>query len=528
MRRLVPARWRLLAIPAALLAVLLASCGQQASFSVQLGSSGDSVLRGDHVTVPVTVSNASGTVTLSVSGAPSGVTASLADGSLSGGATSTTLDVQVSAAASDGSATLTVNAVQGSDASSATFALTVASLSVHGTVVDPLENGVSGATVAIQGSTATTDANGSFTVGGVAVPYDLIVEQTLGASGAAHVFEGLTSATPEVNTYASIVPYASPPMSATISGNLSAAVSTGYDAVVCAQSSATVMMGCDTVSVGGTAYSIAASWVAGASVPVTLHAIEVAADSDGFATGYGRYGTASGSVSDGGTPTIDVSWGSTPTSSNVVGTVNVPAGFFLSDVKGAADLSASTALPLFAAYGTSSSPVAASFTTAVPQIAGSGSTVTVRAITTAGAATIAWQQGVTGGSVTFDLATPPTQTAPADGATGVGAGSTMSVSSASGAVTFVISSPSQVIVVTTIDSSISLPDLSSVGMSWGSTTSYDWQAVVTPTATTPEAAALGWYRDYILTYTAVGYGGRRTNVTNGSILGTLPRSFTTP
>ncbi len=513
------------------LAAVLASCSQPATFSIQLGSSSGSVVRGDQVTVQVTVNNASGTVNLSVAGVPSGVTATLADTTLSAGATSTSLDLQVTPAATDGDATVTVNAVDGGNAASATFDLTVTSLSVNGTVVDLFGAGIAGATVAIQGTTDTTDSSGSFTIDGVAVPYDLIVKQTITSSVVAQVFEGLTSETPEVNPYASIVGPSSPPMSATVSGNLSSAVGAGFEAVVCAQSDTIWMTGCDSVAAGATSYSISVGWAAGSSVPYTLHALEVATDSDGFATGYDRYGTASGNVSNGGAPTLDVTWGSTPSSSDITANVNVPAGFGIQDVYGAAALGAMATLPLFDASGSSVTPLPTSFAANVPQLGTGGATLIVAAYppSTGGAATIAWKRGLSGGSaVTIDLPTPPTLTAPADGATGIGVGSTLSVSSASGATTFIISTSSQVIIVTTTNASITIPDLTSLGMPLVPSGSYSWQVIATPTTTTPEEAAAGWIRDYFLTFSGVQNGGALGSTTDGSIVGTPMRSFTTP
>ncbi len=209
------------------------SCSQQASLSVALGSASGSVVRGDQVSVPVTVSNASGSVTLSVSGAPAGVTASLASTTLSGGATSTTLDVQVSAAVAEGATTLTVDATEGSNAASATYDVTITSLSVHGKVVGLLDIPVAGAVVSIQGTNAFTASDGSFTVGGVAVPYDLAVIQhgTTPSTGYAHVFQGLTTSNPTVLPV-SVLSGTGTPQSATITGTLGSAVATGYTAKV--------------------------------------------------------------------------------------------------------------------------------------------------------------------------------------------------------------------------------------------------------------------------------------------------------
>lgn len=525
MKRLLPVSTILL------LTVLLASCGQQADLSLRLGSGSGSVVRGDHVKVPVTVSHATGPVSLSVSGVPSGVSATLAKSRLSGGAASTTLDIRVSAAASNGNATVTVNAVQGSKGATATFRLTITSLTVTGSVVDILGQGMPGATVAIQGTTTTSDASGSFTIGGVAVPYDVIVKQTVSGSTFAQVFEGLTSATPELNPDASVLSASLAsmlPMSATITGHLSSAVAAGYTAAVCAQSGSTYMSGCTTVAAGSTAYSITAAWAAGSSIPVTVYAVEVETDAEGFATAYGQYGTASGTVANGGTPTIDVAWGGAVSGAAISSSVNVPAGFYLSGVDAAAGLSASDTLPLFQASGTASSPLPSSPTVDVPQMGTGGYTLIASADTAAGgAATHAWKQGVgAGGSATISLPTPPTLTAPADGATGIGVGSTMSLSSANGAATFHITGSSQHILVTTMSASITIPDLSSVGMALTPGASYTWHANVTPMVTTPEDAASSWMRDFYLAVFSVESGGSRTSLADGSITVSASRSFT--
>ena len=105
-----------------------------------------------------------------------------------------------------------------------------------------------------------------------------------------------------MNPYGSIIGGSSPAMGATISGNLSSAVTAGYEALVCAQSSVEWMSGCNAVSAGNTSYAISVESLDGTPMPVTLYAIEVATDTNGFAIGYHRYGTASGNVSNGGSP----------------------------------------------------------------------------------------------------------------------------------------------------------------------------------------------------------------------------------
>ncbi len=512
------------------LALVLASCSQpngpSTTFTVSLGSSGDTVLRGDEVTVQVDANHATGPVNLSVSGVPSGVTATLANTTLSGGATSTTLHVTVTPAATDGNATLSIDAVSGGKTASATFDLTISSLSVNGTVTDLFGKGMAGATVAIQGTTDTTDSNGAFTITGVAVPYDLIVKQTITSAEVAQSFEGLTSPTPDVNPYGSIIGGSSPAMGATISGNLSSAVTAGYEALVCAQSSVEWMSGCNAVSAGNTSYAISVEWLYGTPMPVTLYAIEVATDTNGFAIGYHRYGTASGNVSNGGSPTIDVAWSGTPSVATIDTTVDVPAGFLLQSLKGAADIGPTATLPLFGAVA---GTLPSNFAAVVPALGAGGHTLFASAASSSGGGqSLAWKHGLSGGSsTTIDLAAPPTLVSPADGATGIGVGSTIRLDGLTGAATYVISGSSRFIVVTTMNPAITIPDLTSVGMDLPSGT-YIWQALTMPTASTPEQAASGWIREYLLTNSAVVDGGTRGNLSEGAITVTPSRTFTVP
>jgi hypothetical protein len=88
------------------------------SLNLQQGASGTST-----ISTAVT-SGSAGSVALSVSGAPSGVTATLSSSSVTAGA-SVTLTVNASTAAAAGSYTITVTGVEGSATHSATVALTI-------------------------------------------------------------------------------------------------------------------------------------------------------------------------------------------------------------------------------------------------------------------------------------------------------------------------------------------------------------------------------------------------------------------
>ncbi|MFO7544731.1 MAG: hypothetical protein R6W77_04470, partial [Trueperaceae bacterium] len=218
------------------LATLVVGCSPAPGLALTLGAGDASVVRGDTAIVAVTIARSGGandTVTLSVSGVPSGVTATFADETLSGGESSTTITIAVTPAAAEGSAAITLSAVAGSLVSSATFELTVTSLTVEGRLVDILGNGFPGAQVEVQGATATSDEDGAFTIDGVAIPYDLVTYVSV-PEPTAHVFVGMTAANPTVLSRAVIINASAYP-TATVDGNFPGVLLANHEAIVCVE-----------------------------------------------------------------------------------------------------------------------------------------------------------------------------------------------------------------------------------------------------------------------------------------------------
>ncbi|HUF13683.1 MAG TPA: hypothetical protein VMN78_11325, partial [Longimicrobiales bacterium] len=103
--------------------------GGSGSISVSLGGSTISIAQGANGTVDITVTRAggfTGAVTLTVNGAPSGVTATVQPSALSAGVTAALLDFVIGAAVAPGTHTLTVRASgQGVSDATATLTLTI-------------------------------------------------------------------------------------------------------------------------------------------------------------------------------------------------------------------------------------------------------------------------------------------------------------------------------------------------------------------------------------------------------------------
>ncbi len=523
------------------LLVLLASCSQAPtletpSLTLELGDSTIQIMRGDQDTVAITITRGGGLadpVNLSVSGAPAGVTTTFSADVLNPTTTSSTLELNVAAAATDGAYNVVVQATSGSLAASKTLSLDVASLTVNGVVHGILGDAFANATVAIQGTTAVSGTDGAFSIPGVSLPYDVLVHVSDGGNPLTHVFEGMTSPNPTLSAYgalqASLVNglYAS----ATIDGNLDSVVPVGSQARVCVEGTTFVVYGCDTVNPGDTAYSISTMWERGTNAPFTLHALVTQLDGDNLPTGYDGYGTATGSVADGGSTTVDVTLGAAPATAPLTINVNAPAGMTNRNFNAGAKLSPTFTMPVVGANALSVS----SISVPVPQFAGSTYTVVGQAVPAGtGGASLAWQQMLpSAGTVTFTLDAPPTVVGPLDGASGVGTGDVLEIASTGGSpVTFIMfgSGGSSYLLVTTMSNSITIPDVNDFGAGVGlaPATAYDWAVYRSPTASNMTEAADFWLTDYYHAQQAVVAGGPGSRVDAGTILVTETRSFTTP
>lgn len=511
----------------AVLLVLLASCSPGAGVMTTTLSDGTiDLVRGGTVSVAVTVSaSGPGPAVLSISGLPAHVTASFDPPALDGGATSSVLTLTATAAAAEGAASIVITAVRGDRAATAEATLTVTSLTVTGTVLGVLGDPRSGTNVAIAGVTATTGSDGTFTIGGVAVPYDLTVYSAL-ANGYGHVFVGLTTATPTVlplYEYDTAI-Y----RTATIAGALPGPVPAGRIVRVCVEGLAARVVGCTTVPAAASAYSFTASWPGGATEDVRVHALLiVATGGEDVPTGYEGYATTTGSVSDGATATIDVAaYGTAPGTTSLSGVVSVPAGYQVQTYGAATALSAMASMPAMVtccSFGTS-------FTLPVPLLGNETFDLVASAAAADDSVTVAWRGGLAAGSAaSMTLPSPAVPISPPNGTTSVTTSTVFSVSGDSKAIkTFIFEPtvPGPTFAVTTMDASARVPDLSSIGLSVPAASVYDWYVYESGTATSPNDGAFGWIGDYYSVYLSVVLGGAPSG-TVGTITRSAPRTFTT-
>lgn len=521
-----------LALLAVVLTIVLAACAPGSSLTLTLGSSSIDIVRGASGELEITVSgSSSGSVDLSIAGLPAGVTGSFDPATLAGGATSSTLTLDVDAGATAGTSDLTVTATQGGQSASSDVQVTVSDLMVTGRVVGLLDAPVAGVGVSIAGQVTTTDANGEFTIDGLAVPYDLVVYQA-GADAFGHVFAGMTTASPEVLPFSALTTGAGSLPSGTLEGALPAPVPANHGVVACVEGVTLPVYGCDMLSPTDATHSTSATWASGTSATVRVRALELEVDADGFPVAYTGFGASSDvTVSDGGTtPAVDVtSYASAPSTTTLSGTASPPAGFTLESLMGASRVSANLTMPTFDVFDAGG--LSTSFSVPMPNLGGGEFQLLARAGSASNSMSYAWAAGLDGSSaVSLPLVAPPALVSPADAATNVTTAETFMVAGGADALNTFVFQTSAVgepdFAVTTASDVASIPDLAGVGLPLPAATAYNWVVIESGTVATTDEGGVAWLHDYYDAVLAFENGGPGPEA-DGAIATTDNRDFTT-
>lgn len=522
-------RWLAAAALLALSAILVA-CTTGASLALQLSPTAVELFRGGQVQVEVTVTrpaNATGDLTLAVSGLPSGVTAQFVPSMLAGAAQSSTLTLEADTGATLGAATVTVTVSGGGLSASRELEVVVETLTVEGLVEGSLGEPISGATVVITGHGSTvTAADGSFSLEDVTVPYDITVLNA--AQEWAHTFVGVTSASPELFPLTSLsAPPAVP--TATITGDLDAVVAPDHQTQVCVQGTTVQVYGCTSVFEGNSQYTITINWIEGTDVEVRLRAVEVSTDaltSEPTAI-TGAAASAPFNVTEGGAIDVDLVMGGPVAPANFTAIVSpdfTPASY---NSAAMTHLTGSFTIGV-TGFGDDSATMGV-FT---PFFSNATYTVAAGATTASGGSSIEWRTGLAqGSSVEFEPPTPPTQVLPADMATGVDHGTAFTVDNPGGGaltyqITPFVAGPSYAI--TTLDTAVTIPDLSPHGLTLPAASNYNWSVFGIPGVQDMEQAVtgLGYLGAYVELAYALTRGGPAPSG-DGTISLSDTRQFTT-
>lgn len=458
------------------MALVLTSCASTQPFVVDLGVASLELIRGAQATVAVSVAGGGGgAATLTATGVPTGVTASLAPAELGGGVTVSTLTLSAASDAPEGDAVVTVSAIAGDRVASAKLGLAVSSLTVTGRVVGARGDGRPGVGVASGSAVTSTAADGTFSMTGLSVPYDLVVYET-GIDGYGHVFVGLTAEAPALLS----IRAANNPQypSATIQGTLPEPVPADSEAFVCVEGVVVAVTGCDRLSEGDAGYDFTAHWIGGGTVPVRVHALVSSLDPDGFPQAFTATGTSEGSVTAGDPSTIDVeSYGPGPGSAAQLPTVTAPAGF----TNGAFGVSVRRAPHASMRVAGAALTLPNTVLLHVPLMADERYDVFAQAFGPGNAVAFAWRSGLAvGEDASLTLQASPVLVSPADGALGVTHATGFVVASNPAAVnTFIFAPqvPAPLFTVTTMAESVTIPDLAALGLPLPPGIPYVWRVV---------------------------------------------------
>ncbi len=493
------------------------------AITVALDAASADLIRGDTQSFTVTLTRVDGAadpVVLSIAGLPANVSATFTPASLSGTEVESTLAITAAAGAAETTASVTVTGTSGALTDQATLSLDVVSLSVSGRVETLLGRPLIGATVKSQGETDFSDATGAFTLDGLSVPYDIVVNVAAG-SGALHVFEGLTSASPVLDPFLEPA-FPTLDRDAAVDGTVlgGAAIAVDHTVIVCVEGLTAIVYGCDYVGDGETAYALAASWFDVAAVSVRVHALHVRLDVDGNPLEYLGYDVIALDLTDGVPATEDLAFAAVDDLA-VEGTLSVAAGLTVDGGYVYARFGPNLAIPLVEIDAAVTDfdvlmPAAAGVTYDVLAIAGDGS-----------ADSFAWKRGTSDADLgELAIGAPPELVAPADAVTGVGLGTPFSVVEAAGARTFIwmpdLAGPS--ISLTTEREDVTVPDPALGGFAFPAGLDYEWLAIGHGGASVDQAAATGINAYFDLIF-FLGEGGPGVREDGGFSFGD-GRSFT--
>lgn len=465
---------RRMGIVAAAMVLMLSACGQSPSIVIVLDSATAAVLRGSDVSVVVTLTRAGGAsadVVLSATGLPANVTAQFSPPTLTGATLSSTLTITAEAAAVAGSYDVIVTGTGTGTglADSADLTLEVTSLSVTGRVVSIIESPAAGVFVGSQGENDITDADGYFTLTGLAVPYDLAVWSQ--ADTWVQIYEGLTSTDLLLAPMTPVAPSGTP-RSTTISGNLAGGVipvAANQVVMVCIEGLDGTALGCDRVTPGQSDYSFPVQWYGPTTRSVRVHALQVQHDMPGYPTAYLGYTATATTLTDTVPAAVNLTMGGALSTTTV--DVDIDATDPLAATIAAVELGPYLAMPV--------SQVSSAATThqfMMPVIDDASYTF----LSAVDIDQFGWHADVTSTMATVPVPALPQLITPADMSTGVTTSTTFSaVIAIDGPNTFTWTENLSGLVVslTTMSSSTTIPDLAPYGLALPAGSDFRWQVV---------------------------------------------------
>lgn len=366
-------------------------------------------------------------------------------------------------------------------------------VTVEGRLVMGPDLPVAGMLVHAQGQLVTSDGDGRFVLNGIATPYTLTVAST-GTPPWAHVYEGLTAATPVLAPAIPQAPWALPAFyrTARVTGATPNAnpLPPGQRLEVCVSGVDAVVIGCDTVVAGGASYDLDAVWWVPRDVDVRLHGLLLLVDANDQPTGVLGYGTLPLVLTANATLVQLAPSGPPPTSVPLQGAIAVAGGGVLQSVRVGVRVDGQVIAPLV-----SGPPTGPSVGFVAPEV-DPPELLVVASGTFAAGGGYTWALVDPGAPFTVSLPAPSQQLAPLDGATSVTSATPFTlVGDADRVHQFAWQQagvPDGLTVhLLTRRSSVTLPDLAPVGLAWTAGGTYGWRVSTWSLTNVDDAASLG-------------------------------------
>ena len=521
-------RLRPTGIAALALAAWLSGCGSAPGIAISTDVSTIDIVRGTSAELSLTLTRtgeAAADVQLTTVGLPDHVDASLSNETLTGPTLQSTLTLTVDAQAAEGSYDVKVLAVGSGLSSEAEVELTVSSLEVTGTVFRSPGRPWSGIAIDGPGGSTATAADGTFTLHGLAVPYDLTVYNDVG-SGSVHVFEGLTSAAPELHpiepSFAALVAD-NANLAGTLSGS-SMPLAVNHEARVCLEGvNDSVFNACQMLGAGEDSYDLSIFWVGPGALSARLHILAYELNGAGDApSAYVGYASADVELSDGDVTPLNVVLSDVPATTTLTGEVVVVGGGSPDRVYAGVRFGPNLTMPLF---GDGSG--AETFAMPMPVLPGGSFDVVA---VSGSPERLAWKAGSGAEAGTLLIPAAVTLVAPDDAVGGVDTTTPFEVDSPEPAViTYVwdggIGAPWYAL--TTNGTTVRVPDVSALASALPANAPYDWWALRTPENVVDDAARIDYDHALDALYMMGTMLGGRGLFAEGAFASSSQRTFTT-
>jgi len=339
-------------------------------------------------------------------------------------------------------------------------------------VLDGFGQPLASRTVLIGGGSATTGANGQFSISGVTTPYDAIILEPAPAK-VATVYSQLTRTDPKLLDLGSDTQTT---RSATLGGNI-----VGGDAFPTPSGElSAVSYGTPEISTGAfvdaTPYSFAVAWSGATTLTGAVHGLQWTVDGQGTVTGYRSHGVKTGvSLAAAGAVTSADLLLTTVLEDSVSTTISAPAGHEI------AQRDVYVSFDDLAYFPVSHDALdAGALKVPVPSGIGAKASVSASAATADGTSITSAQitglnPGTTG--AVLDLPAPAVATAPPDGATGVDTSTELTWSPVAGGVHVAVlggAANDPTYLIASGGTHVRIPDLSARGLGLPSGHSYDF------------------------------------------------------